>query len=146
MDSYGIFLPRNAFSSLLYWFFSVSSTACYIYIRGFPTIRSTKGKGKPFRVFIYAFFMPLFIGYGISLIIYYVLYALSTLSMAATGYIVILLLVMSLFYTVWFLINLYFINLNKRLNPILRKSVMIVSLVTSFVLLILSLCTLLIRA
>jgi hypothetical protein len=134
MDAYGVFLSRNVFGSLLYWILAVSSAAYYIYIRGFPKIHS----------FFYAFFMPLFVGYGIAAMVYYMLYVLSAYFMVAVGYIVILLLVLSLFYTTWFLITLYF-SRGKRLNPALRKSVMAVSLVTSFGLLILSLCTLLIK-
>jgi hypothetical protein len=136
-DSYSLFFPRNVFSSLLYWVFAVSSTAYYIYICGFPK--------TPSHSLFYAFSMPLFIGYGIAVLMYYMLYALSTLFMAAVGYIVVLLLIASLFYTTWFLINLYF-NLGKNLNPALRKSVMSVSLVVSLGLLMLSFFRLLIRA
>jgi hypothetical protein len=147
MDSFGIFLPRNVFSSLLYWVLAVSSTACYIYIYGFPKTQNAEGREnrKKNHSLFYAFSMPLFIGYGIAVMVYYMLYALSALFMTTVGYVVVLLLIASLFYTTWFLINLYF-NLGKRLNSVLRKSVISVSLVVSSGLFILSLCTLLIRA
>jgi hypothetical protein len=114
---------------------------------GFPKTQDATGKEnrKKNHSLFYAFSAPLFIGYGIAVIIYYILYALSALFMSAVGYISVLLLIASLFYTTWFLINLYF-NLGKNLDPALRRSVIGVSLVVSFGLLILSLCTLLVRA
>jgi hypothetical protein len=144
MDSFSVFLPRNVFSSLLYWILAVSSTTCYTYIYGFPKTRLVEESGKKKHSLTYAFFMPLLIGYGVGIVVYYMLRALSTLCMSAIGYIVVALLAMSLFYTTWFLINLYF-KLGKRLNPALRKSVITVSLVWSFGLLLLSLFAFLIR-
>jgi hypothetical protein len=144
MDSFGVFLPQNVFCSLLYWIIAVSSTTCYTYIYGFPKTLIVEGSREKNHSLTYAFFMPLLIGYGVGVVVYYMLRVLSALCMPAIGYVVVTLLIMSLFYTTWFLINLYF-KQGKRLNPALRKSVIAVSLVWSFGLLLLSLFAFLIR-
>jgi hypothetical protein len=145
MDSLDTFLDQNAFTSLLYWIIAVVSTAWYAYSCGFPKTQAEEGSDKTTCPVMLAFFTPIFVGIGIGVVVYYMLYALSVLFMASIGYIVALLLIASLFYATWFHINLYF-KPCKKMNPALRKTAMGFSLVIAFGLLLLSLYIFLFRS
>lgn len=147
MESLDTFLDQNAFKSLLYWTVVIVATAWYSYFYGFPKTQNEDGSGKKAYPVLLALSTPVFIGIGIGVIIYYILYALSVLFMASIGYIVALLLVVSLFYVTWFLIGLYFKpdKPEKIISPTLRKTIMGFSLIVAFGLLILSFYILLFR-
>jgi hypothetical protein len=144
MDSLDTFLSPNAFNSLLYWTIAVAATAWYAYIYGFPKMPDEENSGKKAYLFVLTFCTPIFVGIGIGAAAYYILYGLSVLFMASIAYIVALLLVVSLFYVTWFLIRLYFKPL-KKINPALRTTSMIFSLIIALGFLILSLYVLIIR-
>jgi hypothetical protein len=116
----------------------VASTAGYAYFYGFPKTQPEENTDKKVYPVMLAFFTPIFIGIGIGVIVYYIIYALSALFMASIGYIVTLLLVVSLFYVTWFLIGLYF-KPNNKMSPELRQAAIYFSLITALGLLILSL-------
>lgn len=144
MDSLDTFLDPNAFKSLLCWTIVIAATAWYAYFYGFPKTQDEEDSGKKTYPVALAFFTPIFVGIGIGVVAYYMLYALSVLFMASIGYIVALLLVASLFYVTWLLIRLYF-KPNEKINPTLRKTTMVFSLMVAFGLLLLSLYILLFR-
>jgi hypothetical protein len=144
MDSLDTFLSPNAFNSLLYWTIAVAATAWYSYFYGFPKIQGEESSGKKTYLLVLTFLTPIFVGIGIGVLAYYILYGLSVLFMASICYIVALLLVVSLFYVTWFLIRLYF-KPSEKINPTLRITAMIFSLIIAFGLLILSLYILIIR-
>jgi hypothetical protein len=138
MDSLDTFLSQNAFTSLLYWIIVVASTAWYTYFYGFPKTQQKENTDKKVYPVALAFFTPILIGIGVGVVVYYILYALSVLFMASISYIVTLLLVVSLFYTTWFLIGLYF-KPNSKMSPTLRQAAICFSFITAFGLLVLSL-------
>ncbi|MDR2448473.1 MAG: hypothetical protein LBD52_00750 [Prevotellaceae bacterium] len=147
MDSLDTFLDQNAFNSLLYWTIAVIAMAWYSYFYGLPKTQNEDGTGKKTYPILLALFTPVFIGVGIGVIIYYILYALSALFLAFIGYIVAILLVVSLFYVTWFLIGLYFKpdKPGKMISPTLRKTIMSFSFIIAFGLLLLSFYMLLFR-
>ncbi|MDR0738011.1 MAG: hypothetical protein LBF39_02945 [Prevotellaceae bacterium] len=145
MDSLDTFLDQNAFNSLLYWTIVIVATAWYSYFYGFPKTQDVDGAGKGTYPVLFALSTPVFIGVGIGVVIYYILYALSVLFLASIGYIVTLLLIVSLFYVTWFLIGLYF-KPDEKISPTLQKTIMSFSLIVAFGFLLLSLYVLLFRA
>lgn len=144
MDSLHTFLSPNAFGSLLYWTIVVAATACYSYLYGSTKTQAVARADQKAYPVLLSFFTPIFVGIGAGVVAYYILYALSVLFMASIGYIVALLLVVSLFYVTWFLIGLYFKPV-KTMSPAMQKTVIGFSFVISFVLLILSLYILIFR-
>jgi hypothetical protein len=130
------FLGSNAFSSILYWLISLAATVWYIYRYGFPKTQKAEDLGEKTYSVLLALFIPLLIGMGIGLIVYYIIYGLSILFMAAIGYIIAILLVVDIFYGIRFLIKVYFKP--GEISKYVQWGAIVISLLIAIVLLILA--------
>ncbi len=132
----GGFLNANAFGTLIYWLLTIVGAVWYLYRFGFPKAMDNNGQGeKTFQVLL-SIFVPLLVGMGIALAIYYLLFGLAILLLASLGYIVTVALVVGLFFGIRFLINIYF---NPTGTEQQQSWLIILSVVVSIVLLFASL-------
>ncbi len=104
----GGFMKSNAFGSLIYWILTISGGIWYVYRFGFPKARKAPDEGEKTYLVLLSVFVPLLIGMGMALVVYYAFYGLLLLLMASLGYVVTVALIAGLFFAVRFLINLYF--------------------------------------
>ena len=131
------FLNPNAFRTLIYWILVIVGAMWYVYRFGFPRAKANKGAGEEIFQLLLSLFVPLLIGAGLALAVYYAFYGLAILLLASLGYIVAAALIISMFFAVRFLIDIYFKPKAENKNQ--QIWMVLLSLLISIVLLVFAL-------
>jgi hypothetical protein len=138
MDTLHLFLHDCEFNYVLYWIIVVVVTTWYTCMYGFVNVRRRKTSSDKMPILIFTFARPFFFGIGLGVVLYYIIRLLMRVFVASLPYVVVFLLIVSLFYVTKVLNSLYFKS-KKTLNPVLRKTIMGFSLLVAFSILMVSL-------
>jgi hypothetical protein len=114
------FFKENTFDCILYWVIVIVITTWYACLNGFAQAkRLQRCHGKLYlRVLI--FFLPMIFGFSVGFLIYYIIQRFLVLYIGAFPFVVVFLLLVSLFTVMRTLVGIYF-GLDDIMNPSLRK-------------------------
>jgi hypothetical protein len=111
---------ENAFNGILYWIIVIVVTTWYTCLNGFAQAKHLQRCYGKLYLRVLIFFLPMIFGFIAGFLIYYIIQRFLALYIGAFPFVVVFLLLMSLFTVIKTLIGIYF-GLDDIMNPSLRK-------------------------